>query len=280
MTLQAPYEVPSPPTKQGPGPVWKEGYRLIRKNPRTMLPILATQVPVSIAAAAAWLVLYLVAFPDVEVDAGTLFGSDAPRRLVLWAIIISWSHSLFTTVGVAGAVVAVRAAIEGRPPSLTASLDPPFTRLGGLLIIFAISQALLLLAALLLVTIVGAALALYVGLRFGLVLHAFILDDIGVFPALRRSWTIMRGNVLRLLGTFGLVSAVMFFALLAATFVLVILLIPFYSEDPGRNLSLLTNAGVFLALGAALVPAGTYFAATTTLLYRRIGGTRHDERPA
>lgn len=280
MTLQAADETTSAPLQPGPAPIWKEGYRLIRKNPRTMLPVLATQVPVSIAAAGAWLLLYLVAFPDVDVDAGTLFGSDAPRRLVLWAIIISWSHSLFTTVGIAGAVVAVQSAIEGRPPAVTASLDPPFTRLGGILVIFAIFQATLLAAALLVVTVVGAALVLFIGLRFGLVLHAFILDGLGLVPALRRSWTIMRGNVLRLIGTLGVVSAVMFVALLATTFVLVVVLVPFYSEDPSRNVSLLTNAGVFLALGAALVPAGTYFAATTTLLYRRIGGTRNDERPA
>jgi hypothetical protein len=83
-----------------------------------------------------------------------------------------------------------------------------------------------------------------------------------------------------LLGTVVVVLAVFLVSLVATTIVLVLVLIPFYSEDPSRNVSLMTNAGVFLALGAALVPAGTYFAATTTIFYRRIGETRDDRTPA
>lgn len=252
----------------------------MRANPRTMLPLLVTQIPLSIAAAVAWVLLYAVAFPDVEVDSGSLFTGDAPRRLILWIVVISWSHALFTLVGVAAAILAVRSVVQGRPQPVTASLDPPFTRLGGLLVIFAILQGLLVAGAALFVTLIGLLLALFVGLRLGMVLHTYILEEVGVGTAVRRSWQLMRGNVFRLLGAVIMVVPVMFATLAAATLVLVLLLIPFYSEDPSRNVALIANAGVFLALGAALIPTGTYFAATTTLLYYRIGGAHHDRSPA
>ncbi len=279
MTLQTLDGAKNRTPEQALAPVWKEGYRLIRRNPRTMLPVLATQIPLSIAAAVAWIILYAVAFPDVDVDAGTLLGSEAPRQLILWAVVISWAHSLFTSVGIAGAIVAVRATLDGRPQPLSASLDPPFTRLGGLLVIFVIFEALLLAGAALFITGIGLVLTAYLALRFGLVLHAFILEEVTIATAMRRSWTLTRGNAFRLLGTVGVVLAVLLASLLATTLVLVLVL-PFYSEDSSRNVSLMTNSGVFLALGAALVPAGTYFAATTTILYRRIGDTRDDRRPA
>lgn len=280
MTLQTPDEAKSRTPEQARAPIWKEGYRLIRSNPRTMLPVLATQIPLSIAAAVAWIILYAVAFPDVDVDAGTLFGSEAPRQLILWVAIISWAHSLFTSVGIAGAIVAVRATLDGRPQPLSASLDPPFTRLGGLLVIFVIFQALLLAGGVLFITGIGLVLTVYLALRLGLGLHAFILEEVNIPTAIRRSWRLTRGNAFRLLGTVVVVLAVFLVSLVATTIVLVLVLIPFYSEDPSRNVSLMTNAGVFLALGAALVPAGTYFAATTTIFYRRIGETRDDRSPA
>lgn len=280
MTLQTPDEAKNRTPEQALAPIWKEGYRLIRRNPRTMLPLLATQIPLSIAAAVAWIILYAVAFPDVDVDAGTLLGSEAPRQLILWVVVISWAHSLFTSVGIAGAIVAVRATLDGRRQPLSASLDPPFTRLGGLLVIFVIFQALLLAGAALFITGIGLVVTVYLALRFGLVLHAFILEEVTIATAIRRSWRLTRGNAFRLLGTVGVVLAVLFVSLVATTIVLVLVLIPFYSEDPSRNVSLMTNAAVFLALGAALVPAGTYFAATTTIFYRRIGDTRDDRSPA
>jgi len=259
-----------PPVR--PAPVWKEAYHLIRANPRTMLPLLVTQIPLSIAAAAAWVILFAVGFPGVDVDSGTLFASDAPGKLILWVVIISWSHALFTTVGVAAAILAVRAAIQNKPQPLTESLDPPFTRLGGLLVIFAIFQALLVAATALFVTIIGFLLAIYVGLRMGLVLHTYILEGMNVGRASRRSWTLMHGNVFRLLGSVLLVIPLMVVTLAAATIVLVIFLLPFLSDEPSRNVSLASNAAVFLALGASLVPTGTFFAATTTIFYLRIGG--------
>jgi hypothetical protein len=263
-----------PPSR--PVPLWREGYRLIRANPQTMLPLLVTQLPLSIGAAAAWIILFAVAYPDVSVDSGTLFASDAPRGLILWVVIISWSHALFTTVGISAAIIAVRRVTLNRPQSVTESLDPPFTRLGGLLLIFGVFQGLLLAGAALTVTIIGAVLALYVALRLGLVLHAFILEGLSTGRALRRSWSLMRGNVFRYLGALFMVVPVMLVTLTFASVLLVLVLLPFLSEDPGRTVSLVSNAGVFLALGLCLVPTGTFFAALTTLFYLRIGGENHE----
>src|SRR4029079_14301486 len=132
-------EAPAVETAAGraapPRPVatWRRASQLIRAYPEeTILPLLVTQLPLAFLNAGAYFFLFYKAFPDAEYDQFN-FVKDAPPGLIFGLLLTNAVYSLFSLVGVAATIVSVKAAPGGRPLSLSQSLDPAFTRMGGLL---------------------------------------------------------------------------------------------------------------------------------------------------
>lgn len=277
MTVEPP---PLPaPAREGPETLprrqrtWRRALAHARRQRRPIgLPIVVTVVPVSVLVAAAWLVLFLRAFPDAPYDTAAL-AENAPDGLRAALAILTWAAALFITVGFAAAIVAADRTLRDQPVALPTSLDPAFTRMGGLLLIGLTFYIVAIGTLLLGITIVGGILGLYVFLRIGLTLHAYILEGVSSGAAVRRSWRLLGGRVFR----FALVTAValpmlfVFIFISAVAFALVAF--PFVPENPGRQATIVLNAIGLVIVGLTLVPTLTYLAAATTLAY-------HDARKA
>ena len=135
------------------------------------LPLLVTQTPLAIAAAAAYFVLFFHVYNDVAFD--SFEPSVSPDGLKLSLFVANAVYLLFTAVGLSATITAVHGVLAGRPPGLAAALDPSFTRMGGLLALGIIFQLLFAL------TVAGVFLLLYVVFRFGLTFHVYMLENLG-----------------------------------------------------------------------------------------------------
>jgi membrane-anchored glycerophosphoryl diester phosphodiesterase (GDPDase) len=240
---------------------------MLRRNPReTMLPLAVTYIPVSLTVAAGWIFLMLAAYPDANYDSPERLLEDSPRSLLLWLLILTWGCGLFVMVGMAATLVSVRSLLTGKPIGLAHSLDPAFSRMGGLLGISAVLYLLTVAAASLAITIVGTFAVFYLMLRLGLAYHTFMFEHLGVGASLRESWKLVKGRTMALLGIWlsAIPVAVVFF--IAVTIVLSLALLPFGSE-PGRNLTVVLNAVGFVVLGAVFLPTAGYLCAVTTMYY-------------
>ena len=265
------------PLKRAPEPgvraVLGSSLRLIRRNRRqTLLPLTVTMLPFVCLAAIAEFVLLNNVYTDAPYDSIARVVEHAPPGLQATLAGVSWILALFSLVGFAATIVAVRGVMEGRKVPLAQALDPAFTRMGGLFALGALAFALWTLAALLAVTVIGALFVLFVMLRLSLSLHAFILEGTSTLESCRRTWRLLQGRMLRVLGLFlatipaGLIAV--FCALVAA----VIVTIPFAPSNPGRQGTLAIGAiGVSVA-GLVLVPFVAFVAAATTILYTELKG--------
>ncbi|MCC7366205.1 MAG: hypothetical protein IT303_17745 [Dehalococcoidia bacterium] len=252
---------PAPPAR--PAPVWRQGLSIPWRNRRAVLmPLVVTVLPVCILAGAAWLLLFFWAYPDAPYEA-TDFTEEAPESLLLWTIILAWTGALFTTVGYAATVVAVHRVLTGAPISLSASLDPAFTRMGGLLLTTLATYVLAAVAA----TIIGAVVVLYLMVRGGFAPQAYILENRSFAQSFRRSWSLVRGRMLALIGTTLVAVPLGTLVLLACALVFAIFAFPFDPEDPGRDATVVLNAFAMAVLGVALVPCLAYLATVTTVFY-------------
>lgn len=238
-----------------------------RRPAVTMLPLAVTTIPLVLLLTAGWLVLFLWAYPEVQFEEPNILPENMPNGLLFWIMLLTWAWALFTAVGFAGAVVAVRRHIDGRPFSLPLSLDPAFTRMGGLLVIGLTFYALAMLAGLLVVTVVGTVLMLYLLLRLGLTVHAYILDELGSRAAMGRSWTTVQGHVFGLLLITVIAIPLAFLLITGAAVVIGFASIPFTSDEIGRDGTVILNAIGVLIGGLALVPTLGYLAAATTIYY-------------
>lgn len=273
-----------PPVAEAPGPskrapmpgvkaILGSSLRLIRRNRKqTLLPLTVTMLPFVCLAAIAEFVLLNNVYTDAPYDSIARVIEHAPPGLQATLAGVSWILALFSLVGFAATVVAVKGVMEGRKVPLSQALDPAFTRMGGLFALGALAFALWTLAALLAVTVIGALFVLFVMLRLSLALHAFILDGTSALESCRRAWRLAQGHMLHVLGLFialipaGLVA--IFCALVAA----VIVTIPFAPSNPGREGTLAIGAiGVSVA-GVVLVPFVALVAAATTILYTELKG--------
>jgi hypothetical protein len=259
----------APPVETAAGPAapprpvatWRRAYQLIRAYPEaTMLPLLVTQLPLAFLNAGAYFFLFYKAFPDAEYDQFN-FVKDAPPGLIFGLLLTNAIYSLFSLVGVAATIVSVKAALSGRPLSLSQSLDPAFTRMGGLL---ALGVVFNVLAG---VTILGVVIAIYFVIRFGLALHAYILEGRSAARSLGGSWTLLRGRMLRFSGLLLTLIPVLVGLLFVASIILTLLMLPFGVEDPSRTLGLALNCVAFLVLGILLIPFGAYVSSATTIFY-------------
>lgn len=238
-----------------------------RRPAVTMLPLAVTTVPLVLLLAGGWLVLFLWAYPEVQFEEPNILPENMPNGLLFWIMVLTWAWALFTAVGFAGAIVAVRRSLDGLAFSLPLSLDPAFTRMGGLLVIGLTFYAIIVLAGVLAVTVIGALLMVYVFLRVGLAIHAYILEDVSSRAALRLSWATLRNHVLGLLVITVIAVPVALVLITGAAIVIGLASVPFTSEEIGRDGTVVLNAIGVLIGGLALVPTLGYLAAASTIYY-------------
>jgi len=238
-----------------------------------MLPLLVTQIPLSMAGAAAYLVLFVRVYPDAPYDS---FQSvrELPPALLFWLAVVQGIYWLFTLVGLAGTMVAVAGVQAGKTPGLAASLDPAFSRMGGLLGLGVLFYVMLS------VTAIGAVVVIYPIVRLGLAFHAYVLGGVRPWKAVRESWSLLRGRFLRFTGLLLVTVLLMAGVLLAAVAALALVAAPFVPQDPGRSTELALTVVVLILGGIVAVPLGAYFTTATTLFYLKARGSGDDRRSA
>lgn len=240
---------------------------MLREHPRTMLPFVVTQVPVVLLGAGASAALYATVFSEDEPfqDTNDLF-RDGPSGPLFAFLVIQAVSLLFSLVGTTATMLAVESAAGSKPQPLSASLDRPFSRMGGLLALFAVF-ALIIVSGALLVTLVAIP---YVLVRLAVAFNALISENLAPRAALERSWRLMKGNILRFL--------VLTLALLpAALLVFVVNSLSWGDEESARSTQL-TSETVRVVVGGVLsIPFLTFITATTTIFYLKIR-TAFDER--
>jgi hypothetical protein len=236
-----------------------------------MLPMFAIQVPLAILTSAASALLYLTVFSDETYPAGGIYGVDEAGRPLFALALIMAINGLFAFVAQGATVMAIAGAVQGKPRSVSASLDPAFTRMGSLL-----ALALMLLAggALLVISLAGIILIPFLALRFGLAINTLMLEELPPSRALRRSWSLMSGNVLRLLG------AMLITSLVTAVPLLLLRSAAFAASGGGRDLRLAVDTLLAVAEGVVVVPFAVLGGAVSTLFYLRVKGRNDGRNPA
>lgn len=254
-----------PPTFAAPvaPSLYRQAWRIVRTNRReTMLPLLFTEFPVAIALAIATFVLYHEIYPDIQFGTVSEIAED-PAGLLLSLLVMNGVYWLFSLVGLAATAFAANGIIAGKPVGLAASLDPAFTRMGGLLGLGFTYYGFLIILAF------GIIPVLFFIIRFGLALHAFIIDGQPLGQALRTSWSLLRRRMLKFTGMLLVLSAIAFGAMLAVVLVLSLITAPFIGTEPSRTDELVIISALIAGAGIAVVPLGAFMITTMTLYYLR-----------
>lgn len=225
-----------------------------------MLPILAIQLPISLAISALTVALYLSAFKSEPVEGmqdAFAGGRGAPLFLFLAT---TAAQALFAQVARGAAIVSIAATVQGGAAPLTASLDPAFTRMGALLALVLIIGAAVVLAFL---SLVGIVLLPYLAIRTALCFEVLMLEGLSPVAAIRRSWALTHRNVLRLLGVVLLSAVVVALPLLAIS--------ALGAAVGGSRSARVIETGLHLvAQGILVIPLVAFLTATTTLYYLTI----------
>lgn len=275
-------EEPEPSGTATPGrgaiPVFdtlREAVRLINENRVTvLLPLAVVTIPVAIILAVVRAVLFLSVWSNQPLPTtATLAEDGTPGSMLFLLVVLTAVDVLFALVARAAAIVALSGARRGEPPTLTEALDPAFNRIGGILVLLLVLAMLLATAMVLLVTIIGFVLMVYVLLRIGVAFEAYMLEGLGPWEAIGRSWELMRGNMLRLLGLMGLATVI------ALPFLVLVSLL---SEVTGgdRNAEILLVAGWSTLQAVVVIPIVALFTACTTLYYLKARTVEDGTSPA
>lgn len=256
-----PPAVPPPAWRDGDdSATWVRALRLIWRHPRRLiLPLVVTQLPFAVITACTFFYLFYSTYPEAEF---TTFDwlAKAPNGIRLTIVMLGAAQTLFSLVGAAATMVAVAALHRGEAVSLPASLDPAFTRMGGLLLFG------LLFNALLFATFVGVVLLVYFIVRWGLAIQPYVLEGKGFGASLGESWRALRG---RMLAFFALLLTAIPFGmafLIGFSLLFSIVAAPFGSE-PGRTTDLVLQSLALFVVGLTFIPFGAYVATSTTLFY-------------
>lgn len=246
--------------RAGAGETLRAALALMRDHPReTMAPLAAVQVPLAIAATLVTVLLYATVFADETYPQRGLTGASEGGPFAAFVLVAAVTVVL-GLVGMGATIVSVEAVARGRPVGPREALDPAFTRLGGLV---ALAGTLIVGAAALAFTIVGLAAIPFLGLRVALAPQALMLEGTGAFPSLRRSWGLMRGNMLRLL--------VILLAVIAVPLILGLLApISPAPGEAGRAARMAIDAGLQALQTAIAIPFGAFASTALTLYYLRI----------
>lgn len=238
--------------------VARDAWRLLRLQPRqALLPFAIVMGPLTVVSAVASTVMYLTVFSDYDYPPGY----NTVDAAVFATLVLVAASAIFTAVAQGAGVTGSAAAFRGEALSLSAALDPAFTRMGALLGLVVMLGALLIgLAA----TLVGLPLALILGVRLFMAIPVLMLEGHSPLQAMQGSWRLARGHFWRLAGLIGLLLV------LALPFGLVLNGLLAASESLGRDAQVLVDGVSQLVLGLAAVPLGAYVAAATTVYYLKL----------
>ncbi|MCZ7578403.1 MAG: hypothetical protein M5U18_15640 [Dehalococcoidia bacterium] len=100
----------------------------------------------------------------------------------------------------------------------------------------------------------------YLALRLALSFEAFMLEELGPLQALRRSWNLMRGHMLRMLVVVLITAAILFGPFLVISLI-------GEGVRGGRNTQVILGAMYSLVQGVLLIPIVAFITATTTVFY-------------
>lgn len=243
----------------------RTGGRVVIDYPRRMLfPIAAVHIPVAIVLAIITLVVMLTVFGDEPVD--PLEGGASKGLFLFLSTAGAWV--LFSQVARGAAIRAAASVMRKEEASVADALDPAFTRMGGLI---ALAMTLFALAALVTVPVIGWILAPYLTLRIALAFEVFMIEDTSPLNALRRSWELTRGRLLRLLGVLVLSS-------LTLIGPLALLSVLSLAISGGRTQQLFAGAGYSIVQGVLIIPVVAFITAVTTAFYLQATGNLDVER--
>lgn len=227
-----------------------------------MLPLAVIQVPAALLAGIATAILFLTVFRNDPVDATE--GAPLFATIVIIAV-----QGLFAQVAHAATIVSVAALQQGRPRSLTESLDPAFSRMGAILALVVILAIILTGAVLSIAILIGILLLPYVALRVGLSFEAMMLEGTGPWAAVKSSWTVTRRHMLRFLAV-----GTLAFLVVIGPFIVVQLLTEV--DAGGRTANVLLASGLTFVQGILGVPIVAFLTTTTTLFYLHLRAHPND----
>ncbi len=253
------------PDRPGVSDMLRAAVRLMREHPReSMLPLAVVQVPLVLGTIVATVLLYNTAFADEVYPRGGLVGVDAGGGPLFAVVMLAAIALLFSLVGWSATIVAAARLAQGEHVSLSQALDPAFTRLGGLVVlVFLILGGAVVLAF----SIVGLLALPYLAIRFGVAFQVYLLEEAGPIAALRGSWEVMKGNMLRLLAI----------VLVGAGLALLLgVLVPagLGPDDASRSTRMAVDALLQVIQGAFAIPAAVFAHTVTTIYYLRIREAR------
>ncbi len=269
--MTAPVEAP-PEARLSPTGLLRESIRLMRANPRaTILPMAMIQVPLTILVALASLVLYATVFHAEPYPNGGIYGVNEAGRPLFAMVIVLAINGLFAFVAQGATTIAIAGTARGKAPGIAESLDPAFTRMGAL-----VALALILIAGtvVLAFSIVGIVLLPFFALRMGLAINTLMLENLAPMQALRRSWQLMKGNMIRLLGALLLTGIVVFIP------VLIIQMLGLLAADSGRSTRMVADTVLAIVDGVVAIPFVVLPIAVTTLFYLDLKARNDVRNPA
>lgn len=259
----------TPAARENPA-IWgtvRETWGLLRAHPRALiLPFALIFSPFVVLNAVAIAVAYLTRFEDVEYSQTVLLSPPEGEPLAL-SLTLAALGLPFAMVATAATALAAHAVVSGNPLRLTEALDPAFTRLFGLVGVFVIAA---MLPALIVGTLFAAPIGIYVLLRLGLAVPAFIIEGKSASQAVARSWSVQKGNLLRfaaILVTFATTAMV---AVLIASVPLSIPLA--FIDTDSRERLIVADAIASIVGGLITLPAAAGLAVLITLFYLKVRG--------
>jgi len=238
-----------------------EAWALLRGHPaRLMLPLLVVAVGAPAVAEGARALAYLTIFADEPLLRPGDASSVASNPVLFVLFVAAALETLFWLVARGGTIVAVARIKSGKPVALAESLDPAFTRMGGI-----VAQGIMWSGVLggLLLSLLGAVLLPYVGARLALGTEVLLLEGRSPVGAFASSWAMMRGRVIAWLGALSMALA----ACVVPAFVVVAAL--GFLVGGNREVEIVSTAVAAVLLAAALVPVIAFLTTVTTLFYLR-----------
>lgn len=237
-----------------------EAWGLLRSRPRALLlPLIVVQVPVALVSSLVVATLLLTTFREQPFQVLGSVSDATDRGLIFLLVAVAAAQLLFAQVARCATIVAVAAEVAGRPATLTGSLDPAFTRMGAVL---AQTIALIVMGAAFVASVVLLPLAPFFLARCGVSTEMMILEGQGPIAAIRSSWQLMRGRVIRFVATLLLSGLVLLGPLLILS-----LLNPGIAG--GRTALVWEYAAVSFAQAILAIPITGFLTAVTTLYYLR-----------
>lgn len=249
----------------------REAAALVNQNRRTvLLPLAVVSIPAALVSSILSALLFLTVWREHSPTSLGTVDTETPGVVIFAVLVLAAVEILFALVGRAATIVAIAGAKRGEAPTLAESLDPAFSRIGGLLLMVGV---LVLAAGLLTIPIIGLFIGFYLLLRLAVAFEAFMVEETGAMESLGRSWAVMRGNMLRLLGLV---------ALAMACVLPIILVGPALSSviGGGRTATILLLTISSAVQTVIAVPVVAFLTACTTLYFLKARRVEDDGDPA